>query len=269
MYYFVKMFINESIHKIMAQQLGNGYLKGRIDDIIYYQKNGKHFAMRKRDTNRNQVLYGENYVRARENMAEFGLAAKHGKGIRRSLNRHLHCLGWKGINELTSTLLRVIKSDPSGERGKRTLYLQNLPSALEGWNFNKKASWEAMTPLVATPVLDRVSGWHTVVIDAHYPLSDILAPGGATHYNMTCGIISLSDNKPMGWDGVFEESDRMPLTVAQTPETTVKVFTKVIDASMVLMFVCGVQFFRLSGGLYYPLGYGKFNSQRIFLVSVA
>lgn len=69
----------------MARQKGLIRLLGRIGNVTFYEKNGETYARLSEGIDGDLIKTDRRFRRARENMAEFGGAAKAGKALRNAM----------------------------------------------------------------------------------------------------------------------------------------------------------------------------------------
>src|SRR6185503_20874460 len=70
----------------MAKQIGILPLEGTIQNITFYKRGGLLLAKAKSSIPKSAILNGDNFVRTRENMAEFGNSAHAGDFIREAFH---------------------------------------------------------------------------------------------------------------------------------------------------------------------------------------
>ncbi|HEV7621940.1 MAG TPA: hypothetical protein VGO09_09410, partial [Flavisolibacter sp.] len=204
------------------------------------------------------------YERVRENMAEFGTAAKASKLVRNSIMSLLQIAkDDKTTSRLVKVLQAVQKTDATSVRGKRHVNKGNI-QLLSDFNFNKNAALTSVFHGVLTSAIDRITGAMAVVSSAFVPTNLITSPLGATHYKMVCaGVeldfdnnIFLADNTETAYLPIDNISTSFNLQVNAPANSTHK-----------LMLVLGIKFFELVNGVQYPLSDNSANALTVIKVS--
>jgi len=120
--------------------------------------------------------------RVQENRAEFGRAAAANKLLRATFRTMLLQVADRYISgRLTKRIMRIIQSDPVGERGGRTLSTDMLPM-LEGFNFNRHRMLSETLYAPYTVSFDRARGIAAVDIPFFHPAAMVDMPPGVNRY---------------------------------------------------------------------------------------
>jgi len=183
----------------MAYQAGPLRLRGKLGDLsFYYNKQHGYLVRQKGGPAKEQLVNSPSFERARENTAEFALAAVVGKLIRHAVRAAVGLKGDPGISQrLTGLLVRIGKTDLSATRGRRN------PAAV----FDEPHSRELLQAFAfygTRPVSAVYAGridcdtlvgaiiLTTSTSDAQAPASDFFhAPKGATHVRIKASIVDL------------------------------------------------------------------------------
>src|SRR5690606_17178451 len=106
----------------MARQTGIIRLKGTIGGVTFYKTTDGHLAREKGGVDKKRIETDPAFQRTRENGAEFGRAGDGGKLIRKAIRLLLQNAKDKRVtSRLTQSLMKVIKTDTTNERGLRTI----------------------------------------------------------------------------------------------------------------------------------------------------
>jgi hypothetical protein len=168
----------------MAKQRGPFYVTGRFGNVVFFKDaDGEYHVQEAAGPSRDQLLYGKEFERSRENSAEFGRASDAGCVIRagfapimRKGDRYMH-------SRLQGRLTHAIHADPVGKRGERQL-TQAALDGLAGFEWNKAFPvFEGLQPLVTRTAQDV-----TVVIP---PGAELLRRGGT----VSLGVVRFDGSK--------------------------------------------------------------------------
>lgn len=242
----------------MAKQAGIIKLKGTIDDISFYRTADGHIARAKGGINRNRILNDPAFQRTRENGNEFGTAGRGGKLIRTAI-RHLmqHAKDRLVVGRLTKELLAVIKTDPTNDRGLRTIENGTM-ELLMGFDFNNNAPLGTTLYAAYSPFYARPTGEATVDLEAFSPAIRVVAPGGTTHFKLSMGAAEL-DFPNMQFVFSVDDTGIIPYDPVEIPASSLK--TTLTPASLLpIVQVMGVEFYQFVNGEYYPLKNGANNA---------
>ena len=106
----------------MAYQAGTLRLKGKLGDLsFYYNRQCGYLVRQKGGPDKKQIASSPNFVRTRENNAEFSLAAATGKLIRQAVRAATGLKGDSYVSQrLNGLLVSIGKTDLSSARGSRS-----------------------------------------------------------------------------------------------------------------------------------------------------
>lgn len=187
---------------VMARQTGLFNFEGTLDNVTFYKTADGLLVRKKGGVSRERMLKDPNFIRARENAAEFGNCAKSAAKLRAALSFLVHCAkDSKLSSRLIKVFLEVKTLDSVNTRGKRTV-AQGLTTSmgkakLKDFDFNRNAKWHSILPVPYS--LDVVTG--TVTITDFIPLDHLTFPNGATHFSLQCAYTHVDLDS-----GVFETS---------------------------------------------------------------
>lgn len=177
----------------MSKQKGIIKLVGNIGGMSFYTSNGEYLARTAGGPTKERIATGSNFVRTRENNAEFGGAAKVGKGLRTALSSVIQTMGGSTLTASLTKLFKGINAKASGVRGQRPIALSANKTQAKGLELNNKISFTSVfnAPYTVTADADRVSV--DFKIPNFIPLNFINAPAGATGYRIAAAVGWLSD----------------------------------------------------------------------------
>lgn len=226
-------------------------LKGTIDDVTFYNKNGKNFAKKKSSISKSQIMNGMEFSRTRENMSEFGMAVQSSKLIKMALQPFVaDCASAKLHNRLTKLMMQLRMKDDASPRGSRSAFmaLQKLEvkQLLKGFAFNDNCR---LSQLLYRPIaVDNVNA--NVSINDLEMLRELNIPKEATHVSMQlCLAVVNGDNG----DYAFALSDRPVLAIDNALHDVVLTIAKVPDLTGLRIYALKLQFLQQINGVLYPL----------------
>jgi hypothetical protein len=177
----------------MSKQKGVIKLVGNIGGMSFYTSNGEYLARTAGGPTKERIATGSNFVRTRENNAEFGGSAKVGKAFRTSLSSVIQTMGGSTLTASLTKLFKGINAKASGVRGQRPIALSTNKTQAKGLELNNKISFTSVfnAPYVITSDADRVQ--ISFDIPNFVPMNFINAPAGATGYRIAAAVGWLSD----------------------------------------------------------------------------
>lgn len=124
----------------MGELTGLLKIKGKIDDFVIYELNGKLVVRRKPNVSKSKREKDPAYERVRESNKEFGGASKLSAWLRTSLRTFIYKDQNKNLNnQLTSAFLKMIQQGP-GNRGQRVITWQEDHINLQNILFTSSAA---------------------------------------------------------------------------------------------------------------------------------
>lgn len=250
----------------MAKQLSINPMKGTLGELTYYKDSNGYLVKRKGGVSKETIMMSPNFVRVRENISEFSMAAQAGALLRSGVRTMLIYAKDRLVSSrLLKQVLHIAKTtDTTDVRGERTIASGN-PALLDGFNFNSNAKLNEVLYAPYTVTVDRVAGTITVSIPAFNALNEIVAPAGATDYQLLIGgsevdfadETSNTDTSP---------SAILPLNnAATTPINTVLSLTA--GTTLPLFTFLGVQFYQTVNGVAYALETKESNTLAVVNVN--
>ena len=175
----------------MARQSGPLKVTGCIGDLSFYHDRTYGYLVRQKGgPSSDQVAKSPQFARTRENAAEFAIAARCGKLIRRAV---WAVTGMKGDSTVTprlaSLLVRIGKLDVVSERGERSPERGLL--SVEGRTLLHSFAFCGRYPIdrifQQNVLFDLMSG--TLTFGGSVSGSDFKYPKSATHVRITAAIV--------------------------------------------------------------------------------
>jgi hypothetical protein len=249
----------------MAKQKGIIKLEGTIGDITFYKSQDGFLAKGKGGIPADRIANDPNFVRTRENGAEFGNAGKAGKTLRTALRGLLqNASDNRMVGRLASKMVKVIQADATNPRGLRNV-IDGEAELLEGFDFNKNGKLGRTIYAPFTAVINRVTGALTVDLLAFIPANMIAAPGGTTHFKIISGGAEIDfENESF----VVDTNETAILPWNNVATAVINLANAVTAASTHPLFLAlGIEFYQEVNGQMYPLKNGAFNALNLVKVS--
>lgn len=251
----------------MAKQESLVKFRGKVGDLSFTKHRTRGYEVRMRGgVDKARIMSDPNFQRTRENMSEFGTAAKTAKLIRIQLNNLLRGTADKTFrNRLTSAVHRIVKSDTENVRGERVFMPENS-SRLKGFEFNANSSLEFMFSERLSPSFDRPTGEVSLIIPDFDPRIAVTLLEGATHIRFTLAAVEQTLDPDVVPRPVSERSEYIKL-IGQHSEETIQVSLPA-DSDKVVYIIAGIETFLESNDVYYPLKNNPYNAMTIVDVDI-
>ena len=141
-----------------------------VDGIVVRQKGG---------VSKDRIKNDREFVRTRENNAEFGGRSAASKSIMNALFPLKPLADYNIAGPLNALLRPIQVADPIGKRGQRSVELSKSPALLEGFSLNNKTSFESIVRAPLSVTVSRETMSAEVVIPELMP--DINFKGQGKH----------------------------------------------------------------------------------------
>ncbi len=169
----------------MAKQRGVHKIEGTIDELTYYQRDGKQFVRKRTTLRGDRIKTDPAFARVQESFREFGLGAQNGKLIRKAFGYSIDRVADKRLTNRLNSVLNKIKAldtlNPSGSRtAGQGLETPEGRALLTGFGFNQNAVLDQI--LKAPFVVDTVTG--LISVSGLIPEEMLNAPFPATHFSL-------------------------------------------------------------------------------------
>ena len=177
----------------MARQVSIIKIKGKIGDLSFYKSAGKHLVREKTGIEKERLLHDPAFKRTRENMSEFGGSAVVGKALRMGLANVLHLFSDRYIVARITKIMRSVNKKGTGTRGKRAFEIKDNSFELEGFDFDKKTSFDRIFHAPFTLEVNADRNGVTLTVPVFNTDNYLEIPEGATHFRLFCAISVLSN----------------------------------------------------------------------------
>lgn len=252
----------------MAKDFSFMKLEGTLDNVTFYQKNGETIVKKKSRVSRNRIMNDPTYKRTRENMKEFGGAAKVGKAFREAFGTVIALMGDTYVSARLNGIMKRINLNSPGERGRRDFEVVNFSYLLDGFDFNKRVplSSHFFAPH-DLPVINGTRNEVTFTVPDFEVDSYIRYPEGATHFRLLLASGYVSDyefdttdleyqpvDASVNGRGVVTYSAYIPLSgMVGSPTVLVTDLSTLgaIPATSALFSAIGIVFYQETNGDFY------------------
>ncbi|WP_179352191.1 hypothetical protein [Winogradskyella vidalii] len=248
-------------------------LEGTLDGLTFYRKNGESFVKTKNRVSKNRIMNDPAYARTRENMQEFGGAAKCSKSFRTSFAGISRLVSDSYLNSRITGKFRRIVGNGAGLRGQRTYDIVNQVTDFIDFNFNIDKPFDSnFNAPSGGPMINASRDSITWDIPDFNTDTYIEKPLGATHFKLALAAGYTSnyewDTAVNGYVPVEEVPDgagvvtySSALTIggmvgSATSLTADLTAYAPIPATTALFGATGIVFFQEVNGDLYPLAQG-------------
>lgn len=256
-------------------------LEGTLDGLTFYEKDGQSLVKTTTSVNKKRILNDPAFKRTRENMREFGGAAKAGKAVRAAFNSIVKIMGDNTLSGRMTGIMKRVNRNSAGIRGEREIDLVSHSALLEGFEFNPTTPLSShFFPSYGVPTLNAnrdVISWVVPDFDTD---SFVRAPEGATHFRLLLagGLVSnyeyvkaLDQYEPTDTDenafGLVAFSGDIPLVGRVGSATNLSVdlgLGSAVSSTVSTVAGIGIIFYQEINGQLYELAQG--NALRVSLV---
>jgi hypothetical protein len=205
----------------MAKSTGILKIEGTLEDLTFYKKNGINYVRQKGGVSKERIATDPNFVRTRENGAEFGHSANAGKILRLAASTMVFRAKDSQLSSrLLGVMSRIKNLDSISNRGLRNVALGiATPEGkliLKGFDFNANAPLKSV--LFAPYVLDTTDG--VVKFTDLIPGEQLHFPQGATHFSLQCAYLVVDFATGISEIG-YSNIENLPLNfTASSPTLT-------------------------------------------------
>lgn len=160
-------------------------LEGTLDGLTFYRKNGESFVKTKSRVSRKRIFNDPAYKRTRENMQEFGGAARIGKAFREAFSGIGRMVSDSYVSSRISGKMRSVCSTGTGLRGEREFDIVSAVETFKNFNFNVDKPFDTQfnAPSVL-PVINATRDTVTWTIPDFDTDTYVQVPEGATHFKL-------------------------------------------------------------------------------------
>jgi hypothetical protein len=221
------------------------------------------------------------YKRTRENMVEFGASAKIGKSFRTGFLSIRKVVGDNLLPGRVTGMMKRVNKAGNGVRGQRSFEIVSNKNLIEGFEFKKdlKLSSIFYAP-IHVPVIDANRNIVDLLIPDFNTSNLILAPEGATHFQMILSTSVLSDMEYDLSEKTYEfvnpdenevstivYSTEIPLGGMVGTDISLQAdlgFSSALPSSVGIVIGIGILFYQEMNGQYYDLA--RNNAFRIEMI---
>ncbi|MGO3183607.1 MAG: hypothetical protein ACTIJ9_12330 [Aequorivita sp.] len=258
----------------MARNKSFVKLEGTLDDLTFYQKDGENLVKKKSSVSKNRIMNDSAYRRTRENMREFGGAARVGKSFRSAFAGIIKTMGDTYVGSRINGIMKRINNFGVGIRGQREFELVTYGEMLRNFEFNEvlPLNSQFFAPF-SSPSINASRDQVVWTIPDFSTDSFVRSPEGATHFRLVlaAGYVSdftfsmaLNSYVPVdedvnGLGGVMYSGD-IPLNGMVGAVTTLTLDLNsfgVIPATSALFVGIGIIFYQETNGDLYELAQGN------------
>lgn len=253
-------------------------LEGTLDGLTFYQKDGQSFVKTKSGVSRNRILKDRAFKRTRENMREFGGAARASKAFRDGYANIIKLMGDTYLSGRLTAVMRRIADLGTGIRGRRSIDIASNTELLNNFEFNKTRPLGAVFyPKYTAPSFDANRDIATWTVPDFETDSFVSPPEGATHFKLVLAaglvsnyefVVALDGYEPVepaeNSLGTTVYSDAIPLQGAVGSDTTLVAdlgLGTALPVAVVATAAIGIVFYQEINSELYELSSG--NTMRV------
>lgn len=228
-------------------------VRGTIDELNFYKKNGEYLIRRKGGIDKERILKDPKFARTRENMEQFKAVALDLKLFRDSFpNLKKNIAGKIAFTSLSRLMYQVTKLDTISPRGKRKLSIGiREAGGIEGFKHLSLVHGALLNQLLLTPyAVNRTTG--VVTTNPFIPENEINYPDSATHYNMQACVVAIDFNQMIS-EVFYTNTVQGPIDMTETTVTLTPTAFPTLPGDVALFVIMSFTFSQFSNGFYYPL----------------
>jgi hypothetical protein len=241
----------------MAKANGIIKIEGSVEDLTFYRQDGKNFVRKRGGVSKERIDTEANFVRTRENNAEFGHSGSSGK----LLTLALGSLAFKAkdsrlSSRLLRTMSRIKNLDAVSKRGERKVSIglatPEGKMELKGFNFNVNAPLQSV--LFAPYVLTTSTGvfsFTDFITD-----EQLMSPQGATHVSLQSGVLAIDFDTEVS-ELAVSPIENLPINLTASSPTLTP--SSVPTGTGVQLFLLMVAFYQEVNGTQYSLRNNEYN----------
>jgi hypothetical protein len=248
----------------MAKQSGIIPISGTLGQLTFYKGwSGENLVRRKTSLDRARLLNDPAFERTREHMSEFGRASKASRLIRLGIQSQLTQLTDNIVSaRLTTSLLKIIKTDPAGLKGERLLERGNL-ELLKNFQFNRHCDLSNLIGNNYQINIQNTTDLIKVEIKTS-PIGKLLTSPltrAVTHYRLSLMLMKL-DFKKWENESIIANSSYLSLDLSAVNEINLNV-EQTYQPSIVYCIGLVFESFQFTNGEYYPVKNSLVNAMTI------
>ena len=242
----------------MARQKGIIKLEGTLDDITFVKTIDGYIAKTKTSLSRSRILTDPQFVRTRENMNEFKLAAFSGKDLRNVANVLINdAPDVRVVSRVLRLMSAISKFDTTSPRGERNVGVAiTNPAALallKGFEFNSRSQIASI--LFKPYLVDTLTG--VIRIMGLIPLNDVAPPPNATHVSFR-GAYAVVNFVTGAGEIQYSNVVNLPIDSATTNVILTPAAVPVLTGTKIYLLL--MEFFQEVNSVQYELNNGIYNA---------
>ena len=249
----------------MAKQSSIIKIEGTIDDLTFYKSKNGYRVRKKTGVNAERIQSDPAFERTRENQKEFGIVARTGKILRRSM---IDLLAEVSDDTLVPRMIRRLSKirnlDTNSPRGERTvtqgLLSEEGKTLLRGFDFNQEAPLQQV--LKEEIELDTATG--EMVLTDFNPRKHLSRPEGATHVAFRAGFLNVDFDTE---SADLQVSPQQEVPLQQSVSTITLTPPAAPEGTGTQVHVLLVEYYQELNEVMYPLNSGAFNALSIVEVA--
>lgn len=185
-------------------------LEGTLDGLTFYRKNGTNFVKTKSRVSKNRIMNDPKFKRTRENMQEFGGAARCSKAFRDSFASISRLVGDSYLSARATGKMRHILPNGVGSRGERTINVVDHTEPFLGFNFNISKPFDSQFNAPSDGAeINASRDTVTWSIPDFNTDTYISTPEGATHFKLALAAGYVSNYE---WDPALKSYEPVEAT---------------------------------------------------------
>lgn len=241
----------------MALASGIIKIEGTVEDLTFYKSNGKNFVRKKGGVSGERIKNDPNYVRTRENNAEFGHSGTSAKLLRMAMGSLVFkAKDGRLSNRLLQTMSRAKNMDLTSARGQRQVGIGIMTlegkQLLKGFDFNARAPLNGV--LFAPYALDTATG--VVEITDFIAAEQLQFPEGATHVTLQSAVLAIDFVTEVS-QLTYSNVTNLPIVLAPTNVTLTP--TSVPPTTGLQLFLLTISFYQEVNAVQYSLRNEEYN----------
>lgn len=263
----------------MAFQKGLFKIIGSLGGLNFYKREGEFLVRVQSKISKKRMLQDPAFARTRENMNEFGEAARLAKTFRQIFAPTVHLLGKTALSGRVTAVMKKVNLAGEGERGQRAFQFKKNRHFLKGFDFYPNSKPSGTFWSKSRLVSNANSGQVSFTIKNFDPFKDLSIPIEATSVQWIIHIGLLSDVvydvKKKEYKVIYPElhgkskvkTHILKFDSVTEEDLTLKVaWDSLTHLSEDVALICGlgIQFLTQSGNNYVPLQ----GSQAFYIVGV-
>lgn len=242
----------------MARQRGIIKLEGTLDDVTFYKTKDGYIAKTRGGVSASRIFNDPEFVRTRENMAEFSLAAHSGKHLRDAVSVLMHdAPDPRIISRLQRLMSAIAKLDTTSVRGARNVGVAIASAAaqalLKGFEFNSRSQISSILfkPYTVVPLTG------VIQVAGLVPLNDVAAPPNSTHLTLR-GAFAVVNFVTGANEIQYSNEVNLPIDAASTNVTLTPAAVPALVGTKI--YLLQIEFFQEINTVQYELNNGIFNA---------